>query len=383
MHHDVSITRKLSLRPVLERRSCFLFGPRQTGKSWMIRDQFAGCKVYNLLNSSTFITLSQSPARIRQELGPGDRIVVIDEIQKLPTLLDEVQLMIEEQGVTFLLTGSSARKLRRGGVNLLGGRARVRHLHPFIRDELGDRFDLLRALDIGLLPSIYLSDEPYTDLASYAGVYLREEIAAEAVVRNVPAFSRFLTVAALCHGQIVNQSNVAADAQVSRTTVHEYYEILRDTLMGFELPAWKKTIKRKPFSTSKFYLFDSGVARSLQHRKGLQFGATECGEAFETYIFHEIRAYLDYTDAEADVAYWRSTSGFEVDFVLGDATAIEVKAKANVAGHDLKGLRALKEETTLKHYIVVSLEDSPRVVDDIKIWPWEVFLQALWEGELL
>jgi len=349
----------------------------------MIRDQFAGCKVYNLLNSITFITLSQSPARIRQELQAGDHIVVIDEIQKLPSLLDEVQLMIEEHGITFLLTGSSARKLSRGGVNLLGGRARVRHLHPFTRDELGERFDLLRALDIGLLPSIYLSDEPYTDLESYAGVYLREEIAAEAVVRNVPAFSRFLTVAASCHGQIVNQSNVAADARVSRTTVHEYYEILKDTLMGYELPAWKKTSRRKPFSTSKFYLFDSGVARSLQRRKGLQFGATESGEAFETYILHEIRACLDYTALDAEVMYWRSTSGFEVDFILGDTTAIEVKAKTNVVGHDLKGLRALKEETSFKHYVVVSLEETPRVIDGIEIWPWEVFLRALWEGELL
>ncbi len=383
METRTHIERKLDIRPVLERRSCFLFGPRQTGKSWLIRNQLVGCKVYNLLNSSTYITLSRSPSRIREELQPGDRIIVIDEIQKSPSLLDEVQLMIEENGISFLLTGSSARKLRRGGVNLLGGRARVRHLHPFVHDELGGRFDLLRALDIGLLPSIYLSDEPHADLDAYAGTYLREEIAAEAVVRNVPAFSRFLTVAASCHGQIVNQSNVAADAQVSRTTVHEYYEILKDTLMGFELSAWKKTSRRKPFSTSKFYLFDSGVARSLQHRKGLQFGATECGEAFETYILHEIRAWLDYTTVDADVKYWRSTSGFEVDFILADASAVEVKAKRNVAGHDLKGLRALKEETALKHYIVVSFEESPRIVDGIEIWPWDFFLRALWEGELV
>ncbi len=383
MKNNIQIARKLNLNELLEQSTCFLFGPRQTGKSWLIRNQFADYKVYNLLDSSTFIKLSQSPARIRQELQPRDRIIIIDEIQKLPMLLDEVQLMIEERGITFLLTGSSSRKLRRGGVNLLGGRARVHYLHPFTFYELGQEFDLLRALDIGLLPSIYLSDEPYAYLESYTGLYLREEIAAEAIVRNVPAFSRFLTVAALCHGQIVNHSKIASDAQISRTTVHEYYEIMKDTLMGFELPAWKKTVKRKPFSTSKFYLFDGGVARFLQHRKNLQFGSTECGEAFESYIFHEIHTYLDYCAYSEIVAYWRSASGFEVDFILGDSVAIEVKAKTNIVGHDLKGLRALKEETVLKQYIVVSFEDVPRVVDGIEIWPWKMFLEQLWEKKLV
>jgi predicted AAA+ superfamily ATPase len=376
------IPRLLNIRDLVSDRSYFLFGPRQTGKSCLVRETLKDCKVYNLLDSETFLKLSQSPSRIRQELRPQDRIVVIDEVQKLPEVLDEVQLMIEEKGVRFLLTGSSARKLRRGGTNLLGGRARVRYLHPLVCEELGDAFDLVRALDIGLLPSIYFSDAPHEDLLSYAGVYLQEEIAAEAVVRNVPAFSRFLTVAALSHGQIINQTNIASDAQVPRMTVHEYYEILKDTLLGMEVPAWNRTVKRKPLSTSKFYFFDIGVARFFQRRKGLQLGSTESGEAFETFLFHEMRTYLDYGRG-GEICYWRSTSGFEVDFVLCDTAAIEIKAKSNVANHDLKGVRALKEEAGLKYYMVVSLEETPRTIDGIEILPWRLFLRRLWAGDLV
>jgi predicted AAA+ superfamily ATPase len=377
----MNVPRKLKILDTLTQRSCFLFGPRQTGKSWLIRNTLQNCKVYNLLDSQTYLQLSSRPSRIREELQPTDSIVVIDEIQKLPALLDEAHFLIEEKGVRFLLTGSSARKLRLKGTNLLGGRARKKTMHPFIFQELGDEFDLVRALDTGLLPPIYFSADPHSDLESYAGVYLREEIAAEAVVRNIPSFSRFMTVAALSHAQIVNFSNVAADAQVSRTTVHEYFEILKDTLICIELPAWKKTVKRKPFSTSKYYFFDGGVARMLQQRKGLKLGSTESGEAFESFVFHELRTWLDY-GAGGDLCYWRSTSGFEVDFILNNHVAIEVKAKTNVANHDMKGIRALKEETLFKHYFVVSLETTPRRVDDFEILPWQQFLQMLWSGDI-
>ena len=377
----MNIQRKLDLHKTLKQRSCFLFGPRQTGKSWLIRDTLHDCKVYDLLDSKTYLRLSSEPSRIREELQPHDTIVVIDEIQKLPVLLDEVHLLIEDKGIRFVLTGSSARKLRSKGINLLGGRARKKTMHPFIYAELGNHFDLRRALDIGLIPSVYFSDDPNADLESYVGVYLREEIAAEALVRNIPSFSRFLTVAGLSHTQIVNFSNIAADAQVSRTTVHEYFEILKDTLVIIELPAWKKTAKRKPFATSKFFFFDGGVARMLQQRKGLKLGSTEAGEAFESFLFHELRAWLDY-GAGGDLCYWRSVSGFEVDFILNGEIAIEAKAKTNVANHDLKGLRALREEAMLKHYLVVSLEPVPRRVDDIEILPWRQFLQKLWSGEI-
>ena len=237
------VSRRLDPRAVVERKSCFLFGPRQTGKSTLIRQQFADCPVWNLLDQTLFLRLSRNPALIRESLADrrGTRIVVTDEIQRMPELLDEVHLLIEEHGIRFLLTGSSARRPRRKGVNLLGGRARSRALHPLLRVELGDRFDLDRALEHGLLPPIFFSESPAEDLAGYAGDYLREEVAAEALVRNIGAFSRFLEVAALAHGELVNFANMANDAQVPASTVREYYEILKDTLLAHEVPAFTDT----------------------------------------------------------------------------------------------------------------------------------------------
>lgn len=375
----MNIKRIIDIEAELGKKSCFLFGPRQTGKTWLIRHELKGCRLYNLLESETFLKLSRSPNALRQECTAADRIVVLDEIQKLPSLLDEVQLLIEERRINFLLTGSSARKLRRGGVNLLGGRARVMNLHPLIYTELREKFDLGRAINNGLLPSIYFSDSPDDDLAAYAGTYLKEEIAAEGATRNVPSFSRFLEVAALCNGRIINYSKIANDAQTARSTVQEYFQILKDTLIACELPAWRKSLRRKPIGTSKFYLFDPGVARFLQNRGRINSGSPEFGEAFEHYMFNEIRAYSDYRKA-GDVAYWRSTSGFEVDFILGGITAIEVKAGRTVTERDLRGLRALREEKALKNYILVCLESNPRTVDGIRVLPWKQFLEELWTG---
>ncbi len=376
----MKIERTLNLEEELRRKSCFLFGPRQSGKSWLIRHSFGKYRIYNLLDSETYLKLSRSPKRLREEARPGEKIVVIDEIQKLPQLLDEVHLMIEECGVHFLLTGSSARKLRRGGVNLLGGRARIRHLHPFSYWELKERFNLLRAVNHGLLPPIYFSEDPEKDLEAYVGTYVKEEVAAEGLTRNVPAFSRFLEVAALCNGQLINYSKIANDAQVARSTVQEYFQILKDTLLGWEVSAWQKSKKRKPLTTSKFYFFDTGVARFLQNRGPLKAGSPEFGEVFETYIFHELRTYADYRNA-GEVCYWRSVSGFEVDFILADTIAIEVKASRTIGGQDLKNLRALREEKKLKHYMMVSLEEHPRTADGIQILPWKQFIEGLWQGE--
>lgn len=371
--------RAIDILETLRQKSCFLLGPRQTGKTYLIRQKLSDYKVYNLLNAETFFKLSQSPHRLYEEIQPSDEIVIIDEIQKLPVLLDEIHSIIEEKGVHFLLTGSSARKLRSQGTNLLGGRARLKQFHPFIYQELQEDFNLTQSLDIGSIPSIYFSESPHEDLQAYVGLYLQEEIATEALIRNVPGFSRFLTVAGLSNGHILNYSKIASDVEVPKSVVQEYFQILRDTLIGVDLPAWTQTTKRKSFSTSKFYLFDVGVARFLQSRKNLQPGSPEYGEAFEAYMHHELRTYCDYTH-KADLAYWRSTSQFEVDFILGDHTAIEVKAKTNVTERDLKGLRALKEEQRLKEYVVVSLEDTPRIKDDgIRILPWNQFLEELWE----
>jgi len=373
------VPRLLDLPRLLEKRSHFLFGPRQTGKTSLVRHSLKEAKVYDLLDTSVFLVLSRNPGRISEELGPRDSIVVIDEIQRLPILLNEVHRLIESRGVRFLLTGSSARKLRRGGINLLGGRARIKNLHPLTWKELGDQFDLGRAMDRGLLPSIYFSDDPRADLLAYAGTYLQQEIIAEGTIRNVSAFSRFLKVAAHCNATIVNFTNVANDAQVARTTVYEYFEILKDTLVLHELPAWRKTKKRKPFASSKYYFFDVGVAGSLQGR-AFGPGTPEFGEAFETYLMHELSSHADYVSGEA-LGYWRSKSGFEVDFILGDHTAVEVKAKENVSPQDLRSLRALAEEKMLKRYLCVSLERRPRTVEGITVLPFKTFLEALWAGE--
>lgn len=373
------VPRILDIPALMEKKSHFLFGPRQTGKTSLIYHTLKRVKVYDLLDSSIYLTLSQNPGRIGQELTAEDRIVVIDEIQRLPVLLNEVHRLIETHGIRFLLTGSSARKLRRGGVNLLGGRARTKYLHPFTYKEMGDKFDLSRVIERGLLPSIYFSDDPRADLQAYAGSYLQEEIIAEGATRNLPAFSRFLKVAALCNSQIVNFTNVSNDAQVARTTVYEYFEILKDTLILYELPAWRKSKKRKPLASSKYYFFDVGVVSVLQGRK-FRPGTPEFGEAFETYLMHELISYSDYVSGE-NLSYWRSTSGFEVDFIIGDHTAVEVKAKENLSASDLKPLRALSEEKKLKRYLCVSLEPRRRKVEDITVLPYKGFLEALWNGE--
>jgi len=245
LHNTQPVERLVDLPALLAKKSHFLLGPRQTGKTFLVRHTLKNARVYDLLDNTVYLALSQNPGRMAEELGPKDRMVVIDEIQRLPELLNEVHRLIETRGLRFLLTGSSARKLRRGGVNLLGGRARTKYLHPLTYKELGNRFNLRRAVERGLLPSIYFSDDPRADLASYAGSYLQQEIVAEGATRNVPAFSRFLRVAAFCNGTIVNFTNVANDAQVKRTTVYEYFEILKNTLILYELPAWRKTRKRK------------------------------------------------------------------------------------------------------------------------------------------
>lgn len=373
------VDRVLDLPSLLQKKSHFLFGPRQTGKTSLIRHSLKGVRSYDLLDTSVYLTLSQNPGRIVQELDPRDKIVVVDEIQRLPVLLNEIHRLIEERGIRFLLTGSSARKLRRGGVNLLGGRARTKYMHPLTYGELGDRFDLFKAIERGLIPSIYLSEDPRADLKAYTGSYLQQEIVAEGITRNVPAFSRFLKVAALCNSTLVNFTNVSNDAQVPRTTVYEYFEILKDTLLLHELPAWRKSKKRKPLASSKYYFFDVGVVATLQGRE-FRPGTPEFGEAFETYLMHELVSYSDYISGEP-LSYWRSTSGFEVDFILDDHTAIEVKAKENLSTHDLKSLRALAEEKKLKRYLCVSLEPRRRNLENVTILPLREFLEALWSRE--
>ena len=375
------IERFIDLGTLLKKKSCFIFGPRQTGKSSLIRHSFPSVKVYNLLDNTLFLEFNSRPGRLREEIIKRDELVIIDEIQRLPELLNEVHLLIEERGIRFLLTGSSARKLRRGGVNLLGGRARETYLHPFVTVELGAYFKLDRALNCGLIPSIYFSDDPKADLKSYVGAYLKNEIAAEALTRNVPAFTRFLGIAALCNATITNFTKVSNDAQVKRTTVYEYFEILKDTLLIRELPPFLKGKKRKPISSSKHYFFDTGLVRQLQGREAFTLGTPEYGDAFETFIVNEVFAFSDYV-RPLELSYWRSMSGYEVDLIIDDHIAIEIKGKRQVNSEDLKTLKALSEEHSFKRLFCISLEQRPRKIGNIEILPYQEFLKILWANRL-
>lgn len=379
---DASIIRRAPVAEWAATRSCFIFGPRLTGKSSLLRRLFAGpanAPMYDLLDHRDYARLLAAPHRLGEEIPPSARLVVIDEVQRLPELLSEVHRLIETRRIRFVLTGSSARKLRRGGVNLLGGRARTRYLRPFTRQELGGRFDLNRAIQHGLLPPIYLGDEPKDDLAAYIGNYLQQEIAAEGLTRNIPGFSRFLEVAARSNATVVNFTQVASDAAVPRTTVHEYFEILKDTLIASEIPAFRETKTRKALASSKWYFFDPGVASALQGRL-VTPRTPEFGPAFETYLLHELLSYRDYAGGP-EVSHWKSRSNLEVDFILGDHTAVEIKGKTSVVERDLRGLRALAEERRMKRLICVALEDRPRRVGGLQILPYGQFLDALWAGE--
>ena len=381
------IPRHLDIEHLLAHRSVFLFGPRQTGKTTYVRRQLdrTVALTFSLLDQGLFTAVLADPTRIRQEIEARDlrdTVICIDEIQKCPPLMDEVHLMIEERGIRFLLTGSSARALKRAGVNMLGGRGSDRVMHPFSWFELQDRFSLDRALNHGLLPPHYLSDDPDEGLASYVDRYLTEEIAAEGLARNLPGFARFLQTAAVTNAQMLNYSNVAGDAQVSRQTVVQWYAVLRDTLVAFELPAWSRTVRRKAIETARFYFFDTGVVRALRRLPPVSEASADFGEFFEHYVFLELRAWIDYRRPRTPLAYWRSRSGHEVDFILDERVAIEAKATRRVQPKHLRGLLALADEGLVERSIVVCREDRPRRERGIEIWPLEFFLAALWQDGL-
>ena len=364
--------------------SVFFFGARQTGKTTLLKQLFPSARYYDLLKSNEFERLSRSPYLLREELQDclENELVIIDEIQKLPVLLDEVHWLIVNCNLRFILTGSSARKLRRTGVNLLGGRALVNYLFPLVSAELND-FDLNRALNNGMIPRHYLITDASKRLAGYVGVYLQTEIIQEALVRNLPSFNRFLEAAALTDGEMVVYSNIAADCGVSTVTVKSYFEILADTLFGFYVPAYTKTIKRKLIQAPKFYLFDVGVTNYLLKRGHLKQGSPEYGHAFEHFIIQELRAYLGYNGKQDALSYWRTGSGIEIDAVLGDAeVGLEIKSSTEVKGHQLKGLLSFGQDYPNARLIIVSLDLNPRRKDNIEIMPYKDFLKELWLGKI-
>lgn len=376
--------RIFNVQQAIKNKSLFLVGPRQTGKSTFITSSFPNAKYYNLLAADTFRELAISPELMRQRLGHEDKIVIIDEIQKLPNLLDEVHLLIEQdKSRRFILTGSSARKLRRGGVNLLAGRASFFYFHPLVSAELEFQ-RLTDRLNYGSLPFIIDAPDPKLELRDYVGEYLQEEIRAEALTRSVENFSRFLQVAALTNAEQVDYQGVSSDAMVPVRTVMEYYQVLVDTLLGYQLPSFRKTEKRKAVAKPKFYFFDIGVANILAKRGHVEPRSELYGKALEHLIFLELRTYLDYHRLDRSLSYWRTYSKFEVDFIIDDEIAIEVKACEKVSSRDLKGMKALSEEVTLKRKIVVSNEREHRKTDEnIEIFPIELFLRQLWSGLII
>ncbi len=374
----------VALTELIKHRSLFLLGPRQTGKSTLLRHTFPEARYVDLLEANTFRELSAYPETIRQSLRPDEKLIIIDEVQKLPAILDEAQALIDRnRTLRFIFTGSSARKLRRGRANLLAGRAWFCRLHPLISHELAYR-SLGKRLNVGGLPAVFDSAVPQEDLRAYVGGYLQEEIRAEGLVRSIESFSRFLEVAALTNTHILNYTSVSNDTGIPARTVREHYQMLEDTLVGFRLPPFRRTLKRKPVATAKFYFFDVGVANALMKRGEIRPRSELYGSALEHQIFLELRAYLDYRRLDTELTFWRTHSGQEVDFVVGGQTGIEVKASRRISRGDLKGLLALSEEVKLKERVIVSTEPRERVTDEgILVLPVQLFFERLWGDRLI
>lgn len=379
------IQRLLNLTDLLNKKSFFLFGPRATGKTSLIKHQLQEDYLrIDLLRSQYFLKLNSHPWELEEMIeakNPKANLVVIDEVQKIPILLNEVHRLIEEKNIKFLLTGSSARKLKKQDVNLLGGRAWEADLFPLTWKEIPN-FSIERYLQWGGLPTVYLSENPREELIAYVDIYLKEEIQAEALVRKIQSFSKFLQISALTSGKILNYNSLSNDVGIPASTVREYYQILQDTLIGFIVPAWNKTVKRKAVSTAKFYFFDVGVVHQLAGFQDLIPNTDIFGQAFEHFIAMELRAYLSYKRKHLSLSYWSSVNGYEVDFIIGDDIAIEIKSSKQITHKHLKGLKMLQEENICKRYFLVSFDKIARVTDGIEIFYWEDFLRELWDDKV-
>lgn len=369
----------------LELGSAFLWGARQTGKSTLLKKLYPDSLYFDLLLTKEYERFLRNPGLIREILEaqePGT-LAIVDEIQRIPGLLNEIQWLIVNRNNRFILSGSSPRKIVRSGGNLLGGRAIRYDLYPLVYPEVPD-FNLLNALNHGLLPRHYLAKNPQKLLSGYIGSYLRDEIMAEARIRNISSFSQFLEIAALTNGEMVNYANIASDCGVSAPTIREYFQILEDTMIGRFLPSFQKKPKRRVILSPKFYLFDVGVANYLVKRGRIEVGSESFGKAFEHFIYQEIIAHSHYSDLNYSLSYWRTASQIEVDFILGDhEVAVEVKSTESAKPRHLAGLKSLSEEYTIKKQILVTNDPDPRQIGAVTILPWRIFLDKLWGGELL
>ena len=372
------------------RQSAFLWGPRKTGKSTLLAKRFPHSARFDLLETRTLLEFTREPWLFAERVLALDaeqraRPIIVDEVQKVPALLDETHRLIERYGLAFVLCGSSARKLKRGGANLLGGRAWRFDLHPLAWPEVPE-FDLLRALNRGLVPQHYDAARHRRALAGYVEDYLKEEVFNEGLTRNAPAFARFFDALGFYHGQVLNFSNIARDCGVDAKTVREYFQILVDTLLGvFVDPLGRSRSRAVITRAPKFYLFDVGVAGYLSGRRLERAAGPDFGLALEHLVLMEILAWRSYREKNVSLRYWRTKSGLEVDFVLGrDAdVGIEVKSTRRVRPADLRGLRAFCEEHSPRGAIVVSNDPAPRRAGDIDVLPWKVFLDRLWGNDLI
>lgn len=362
----------------------FLFGARQVGKSTLLQERFKDAVYYDLLIPSVRRSFKRNPDLFREALSskPAGTLVIVDEIQKVPELLDLVHWLMVNRKLRFILSGSSARKLKKSGANTLGGRAQPRTLFPLVWKEVTD-FQIDRAVQNGMIPRHYLAEDATDRIEAYVKVYLDEEIRDEAAVQDIDAFERFMEVAAISDGEMLNYSNIAADCGVSAKTVKSYYQILYDTLLGYEIPAYRKVVKRQVVQAPKFYYFDVGLANYLMGRYSLRRGTDDYGHAFEHFVMQEIIAYRGYFRCREEISYWHTYNNQEVDAVIGDAkVAIEIKSSEQVKASHKKGLKAFKEEHPECRLILVSLDPITRVSGDIEIINISDFLKMLWNGEI-
>ncbi len=363
----------------------FLFGGRQTGKSTLLKERFPKAVYIDLLKSDVRNRFKQHPEEFRESLlrYPPETLVIVDEIQKVPELLDEVHWLMVEKGLWFILSGSSARKIKKSGANNLGGRAIPETLFPLVSAEIPD-FDLERAVQNGMIPRHYAVANARNRMRAYIDLYLKEEIIEEALVQNADEFVRFMEVAAIMDGEILNYENVASDCEVSANTVKAYYKILVDTLLGFEVPAYRKVIKRKLYKAPRFYYFDVGIANHLTKRYHLAPRTPEYGHAFEHLIMQEIAAYLGYTNSDEELTYWHTYENLEVDAVIGDArVAIEIKSKEHIDNDDKKGVTEFAKEHPDTRQIIVSRDRISRRSGDVDLYYVTDFFKALWAGEII
>lgn len=367
------IERRLRLSP---RRNYLLLGPRRVGKTTFLHMAYPEATFIDLLKSDVFFDYHTQPSLLRERFGTGTGTVVLDEVQRVPELLHEVHWLLENGRRRFVVCGSSARKLRRHGVTNLAGRLSTARMFPLSWVEMPD-FDLPARLQFGCLPPVVFSDDPATDLRDYCGEYLREEIQAEGIVRNLPAFSRFLEQAALTNGELVSYATVGRECGVSAKTVQEYFQILDDTLLGVRLQPWTRTTRRRAILSPKFYFFDCGIPNTLLRRR-LSTRTPELGKSFEQFLVLETLAAMHYDRGIGDVRFWRSASGYEVDLLLDEHTAVEIKS-GRVHAADAKALRALREDMRLDRLWMVSTESQPRMLEDgIEVLPWQTYLERVW-----